>query len=63
MKDEKFKLLMFTIYVISFELLVFPSFMYVVFILNYSPWYLTLMIALCCSWIRPKYFGLDYKIT
>lgn len=61
-ENEKFKLILFLIYTIVFEAMVLGGFGYVIFFMNYSMWLLIPMILLSGSQLKPKHFGLNYKI-
>ena len=55
----KFNLLMFVIYSILFELIVWGLFGWAVFINGNSGWWFLLAVLLSGSQLKPKHFGLD----
>lgn len=59
----KFNLLMFTVYTIVFELLVWLGFGWVVFIDGNSGWWMLLALFMSGAQLKPKHFGLDFPIN
>lgn len=61
-KLEKFKLTMFTIYTILFELIVWGLFGWAVFVNGHSGWWIAVALLLSTMQLKPKHFGLDYEV-
>jgi len=61
-RNEKFKLIMFLVYTILYECLVWIGFFFIVFIYDGSPWWAALAVFMSMSQLKPKHFGLKYKI-
>ena len=57
----KFNLLMFTIYSIFFETIVWGLFGWAVFINGNSGWWMLLAVLMSSSQLKPKHFGIAAK--
>jgi len=61
-ENEKFKLVLFTVYTILYETLIWGLVAYAIYFLNWSEWTVIVGILMSGAQLKPKYFGLDYNI-
>jgi len=60
--NEKFKLILFTIYTILYECLIWGGFFYIVFVFDGSAWWAALAVFMSSAQLKPKHFGLPYNL-
>ena len=53
------RILIFAIYSVVFELIIWGIFGYAVFILGHSGWWVALAVAMSASQLKPKHFGIE----
>ncbi|MCD6435363.1 MAG: hypothetical protein J7L15_03165, partial [Clostridiales bacterium] len=61
-KNEKFKLTMFVIYTIIYEVIVWGIWLYLFIIMSISGWSVIIAMIMSSSQLRPQHFGLPYKL-
>jgi len=62
MSDEKFKLIIFAIYTILYELLIWSLFLYLIVVEQWSEWTIIVAMIMSNSQLQPIHFGLNYKV-
>ncbi len=60
--NERFKILMFTIYTLIYEMLVWGLVSGAIYFHNWNEWTVLVGIIMSVSQLKPKHFGLPYKI-
>ena len=60
--NEKFKLFMFFMYTIMYEVLIWGLFLYLIVYHDWNEWTIVVAIIMSGSQLKPKHFGLKYKI-
>ena len=60
--NERFKLILFTLYTILYEGMVWGGFVWLVIISDGSAWWFLAALILSGVQLGPKYFGLPYKL-
>lgn len=61
--SEKFKLILFLIYTIFYELLVWCLVVGAIYFLNWNEWTVLVGIFMSSAQLKPKHFGLNYKLN
>jgi len=61
-ENEKFKLVLFTLYTILYEILVWGLVASSIYFLNWSEWTVVVGMLMSASQLKPKHFGLKYKV-
>ncbi len=61
-KNEKFKLGLFFLYTIVYESMVWGIWLYLFVIMSVSGWSVILAILMSAAQLKPRYFGLPYKL-
>ena len=59
---ERFKLVVFAIYTVIYEGIIWGIFSYAIFMIGESGWWMILAVVMSSSQLKPKHFGLPYKI-
>ena len=60
--NEKFKLFMFFMYTIIYEVLIWGLFLYLIVYHDWNEWTIVTAIIMSASQLKPRHFGLKYKI-
>lgn len=61
-ENEKYKLLLFTIYTIIYECLIWGLVAGAIYYLKWNEWTVIVGMIMSTSQLKPKHFGLSYKI-
>ena len=61
MKNERFKLVIFLLYTIIYETMIWGLFLYLIIYENWNEWTIIVAIMMSGAQLKPKHFGLNYQ--